>query len=319
MDGATLVRRLTEIDRANPPVDPVAAEAGMTIAMRRSDTLRPWTRSPVMWLDSPGAVAAAIQSAGPRADIEIHRLLEPALEFERPSEPFTGLFRQEDVAWANARSLRLGGEVPNPLAGWRGHRLPIYEENELDAVRDAYAAGAWALILLGGAGWGRRRAWVLRRPGYSLDEGNRFHSATGPALSWPWGPYLWSIHGTNVGEDLILHPERITTDQIRRQRNVEVRRVMTELYGFGRYMTDSGGRLLHEDTDRLGHERKLWDLPQDGDESLRLVQVMNSSLEPDGTRRSYFLRVPPNVATCAQAVAWTVGKTELEYSPAAET
>ena len=32
---------------------------------------------------------------------------------------------------------------------------------------------------------------------------------------------------------------------------------------------------------------------------------MNSTPEPDGTRRTYFLRVPPQMRTAREAVAWT--------------
>src|SRR6266436_180030 len=36
-----------------------------------------------------------------------------------------------------------------------------------------------------------------------------------------------------------------------------------------------------------------------------LVHVTNSTPEPDGSRRRYFLRVPPEVKTARAAVAWT--------------
>jgi hypothetical protein len=47
--------------------------------------------------------------------------------------------------------------------------------------------------------------------------------------------------------------------------------------------------------------------------------VVNSTPEPDGTSRTYFLRVPPNIRTARAGVAWTFGLTEEEYHPLAQT
>jgi hypothetical protein len=47
-----------------------------------------------------------------------------------------------------------------------------------------------------------------------------------------------------------------------------------------------------------------------------MVQVTNVTPEPDGTRRTYWLRVPPDVRTARQAVAWTFDLDEGDYHPA---
>lgn len=39
----------------------------------------------------------------------------------------------------------------------------------------------------------------------------------------------------------------------------------------------------------------------------------NSTPEPDGTFRDYFLRVPPGMVRAKQAVAWTFGVSEEDY------
>jgi hypothetical protein len=52
-------------------------------------------------------------------------------------------------------------------------------------------------------------------------------------------------------------------------------------------------------------------LPQPGD--LRIVEVMNGTPEVDGSRKTYWLRVPPWVRTAGEAVAWTYGMTADEY------
>jgi hypothetical protein len=41
--------------------------------------------------------------------------------------------------------------------------------------------------------------------------------------------------------------------------------------------------------------------------------------EPDGTRATYLLRVPPTMRTAQQAVAWTYGMAAEDYHPAVQT
>ena len=56
-----------------------------------------------------------------------------------------------------------------------------------------------------------------------------------------------------------------------------------------------------------------------GDETLVMVKVVNSTEEPDGTFKDYFLRVPPTMRTSHEAVAWTFNKTVETYAPCLET
>jgi hypothetical protein len=56
-----------------------------------------------------------------------------------------------------------------------------------------------------------------------------------------------------------------------------------------------------------------------GDEDVKVVKVINSTAEPDGTFKDYFLRVPPGTRTARAGVAWTFGLTEDEYEPSEET
>ena len=50
-----------------------------------------------------------------------------------------------------------------------------------------------------------------------------------------------------------------------------------------------------------------------------MVEVVNSTPEPDGSRKTYFLRVPPTITTAREAVAWTFALGAGEYRPAVET
>jgi uncharacterized protein DUF6745 len=50
-----------------------------------------------------------------------------------------------------------------------------------------------------------------------------------------------------------------------------------------------------------------------------MVEVRNSTPEPDGSHKRYWLRVPPEVHTAREAVAWTFGLSADSYQPVIET
>jgi hypothetical protein len=66
---------------------------------------------------------------------------------------------------------------------------------------------------------------------------------------------------------------------------------------------------------RLGHR----EFGLAGDEPITMVEVVNSTAEPDGSSRTYWLRVPPHVNTATAAVAWTFGLSGEEYRPQVQT
>jgi hypothetical protein len=55
------------------------------------------------------------------------------------------------------------------------------------------------------------------------------------------------------------------------------------------------------------------------DEDYRVVEVLNSTPEPDGSFKNYYLRVPPSIQSPREAVAWTFDLPESEYDPFAQT
>jgi hypothetical protein len=58
---------------------------------------------------------------------------------------------------------------------------------------------------------------------------------------------------------------------------------------------------------------------QRNDEAVVVVEVQNSTPESDGSRKTYFLRVPPRTQTAREGVAWTFGLGEEQYAPGVES
>jgi len=153
--------------------------------------------------------------------------------------------------------------------------------------------------------------YVSERP-HTLhrDEDGRLHCENGPALAYRDGFGVWSWHGVRVPRFVIEQPNQITIKTIDTEDNAEVRRVMLLQYGEERYIRDSGLEPIHEDQYGTLYKKTFA-----GDEPLAMVRVINGSTEPDGTRRIYWLRVPPDVRTAHEAVAWTYWEEPDEYQP----
>lgn len=147
-----------------------------------------------------------------------------------------------------------------------------------------------------------------------LDQEDRLHCETGPALSFRSGLELYFWHGIRIPQWVIEDPERLSVQYIENEKNVEVRTALVERYGEAKFLTDSGAKVVHED--EYGTLYQKW---VDDTYTLTMVKVTNSTANPDGTRTAYFLRVPNEVETAKEAVAWTFGLHKDEYNPVAES
>ena len=157
---------------------------------------------------------------------------------------------------------------------------------------------------------------------------NRLHCETGPALLFSDGYSIYAYKGILVSKQVIMAPNSLTVKQIIKEKNQEVRRVMIERFGQVRFLKESGASLIHED-----ETGKLWKKELANDEPVLMVEVINSSPEPTGEYKTYFLRVHPELRllfpngelgdpqpmTAHSAIASTFGKTALEYHPLIQT
>lgn len=146
------------------------------------------------------------------------------------------------------------------------------------------------------------------------DEPGRLHRGDGPALSYPDGFALHAWRGMPIPADFIATLSGLTSQRILNESNAELRRVMLEHFGYDRYLAEINAKPVHRDATGT-----LWRIDLPGDEPLVMVEVLNSTPEPDGTTRTYYLRVPPETATARAGVSWTFGLTEAEYHPETET
>ena len=159
--------------------------------------------------------------------------------------------------------------------------------------------------------WASADAFVWCAPPASIvrDGAGQLHCETGPAVVYDDGAAAWFWHGRTIESELLVRRSQLTTGAIRNEKNAERRRIMMDLYGLERFVRDAGAKKVGKD--RYG---TLWSQPEG-----MLVEVRNATAEPDGSFRSYYLRVPPWVTTPHEAVAWTFDLTPEEYAPMDET
>ncbi|MDT0493212.1 hypothetical protein RM717_22175 [Streptomyces griseus] len=153
------------------------------------------------------------------------------------------------------------------------------------------------------------RPQVLHR-----DEAGRLDHGEGPALAYGDGFALYAWRGMPVPAAFLEELASLTPHRIREEENAELRRVMLEYYGYDRYLTESRAQPVHRDETGI-----LWRIALDGDEDVVMVEVVNSTPEPDGTHRTYWLRVPPATRTAKEGVAWTFGLEGAAYAPVRQT
>jgi hypothetical protein len=146
------------------------------------------------------------------------------------------------------------------------------------------------------------------------DDLGRLHHGGGPALAYGDGFALHSWNGTAITADFSARMAALDPTVIRAEANAELRRMMLEHFGYERFVAESGATPIQKDA-----AGKLWRIELTDDEPIVMVEVVNSTAEPDGTFNTYWLRVPPATVTAKAGVAWTFGLEESEYRPLAQT
>lgn len=212
---------------------------------------------------------------------------------------------------------------PNPVVAWLDDA--VVWDAAPPRVRALPAVAVWrraCAAMVEAYEQGLGYFWVLSdevvavpRPVLRVEAGV-LHAADGPAVGWPGGEGLWFWQGIRVPRRAIEAPETLRARDVHEARNLEVRRVLLERMGYDRYLREQQARLVAED--EFG---RLWRCAAGPGEfePLVVVEVLNSTPERDGSRRRYFLRVPPRTRTPHEAVAWSFGLTAAQYRPQVET
>ncbi|MFF5920526.1 DUF6745 domain-containing protein [Streptomyces flavochromogenes] len=346
--------RWRSVAAATGPADRAAAEAGIRLAYRTAGLAEP---ARVLWADSPLAAVALVrglddQGRSVRDEVRtrpwaeerrrLHDTLGPAgwaAHWQATGAPLWDLTRSlaDRIRAAVTENATAPGPAAQAGAGAGGAAVrPSGPEATavrlvlLDAVLGQHDA-AWLAAFDGHgdrlaglaaaaehAGWWwpyENVAVICERPvELHRDEAGRLDRGDGPALAFADGFAVYAWRGMTVPADFLAGLAGLTPERIGQEENAELRRVMLEYYGYDRYLTASGAR--HEHRDETG---VLWRIELADDEDVVMVEVVNSTPEPDGSHRTYWLRVPPTTRTAREGVAWTFGLRPEVYEPLVQT
>ena len=211
----------------------------------------------------------------------------------------------------------LGG---NTWAGWHGWTEAMRKVGVPDIERvDAINAVAEQIHLW----WPYEQVVIVcdRPSAIRVDERDRLHGEGVPAVEYRdgWGMWIW--HDVDATEAVIKGD--FGKAEFLAERNAEVRRVMAEVKGWEWMLEELGGQ--RGATDEYGTLWTIdlstgleidneWDRPQ----VALVVDVLNSTPEPDGTIKRYLLSVDPEA--CAglsptDCIGWTFSLPPGAYRP----
>ncbi|MGV9268041.1 DUF6745 domain-containing protein [Kitasatospora sp. NPDC003701] len=271
-----------------------------------------------LWALTGGELGPVTNALAGRIRDAVLDRLAPEPDVEQADPPATDAARTRRTAVRLALLDAVRGQHDAPwFAAFEA--AGVLAGTSADRTDRADRAGVEALAEVArGAGWWwpyEGVALVSERPvALHRDEAGRLDRADGPALEYADGFALHAWRGMPVPADFLSGLGAVTVERIRTEENAELRRVLLEHYGYERYLADSGAEPLHRDGTGV-----LWRIQLPEDEPVVMVEVVNSTAEPDGTFRTYWLRVPPSTRTARAGVAWTFGIPEAEYHPQRET
>lgn len=160
---------------------------------------------------------------------------------------------------------------------------------------------AWALATGGYWSWlGYKVAICADGPTEVGLEGVLLHGEDAPALSFKDGFDVYAVEGHVVPDWVITHPKTIKLDLINAERNAEVRRIMIDQYGRGRYLAETGAGVVDMDmVDVVAGDPDYGSMPRalmrDDQNRMWLVGTDGS------TKRVYYMRVPDRTKSCSDA------------------
>jgi hypothetical protein len=156
-----------------------------------------------------------------------------------------------------------------------------------------------------------RNGWVL-------------HSTRGAAVSFAEDPEAaqWWLRGVRVQRFVVEDPQRITRAHIRGATTAAQRRVLIDQYGLLRYSIERGFKPVDHNPNFGATLYVKGGKPISyGGFTQRecIVELVNSTPEPDGSRRHFARRIPGHIQTAHEAVAWTFNLTLEQYNPVVQT
>jgi hypothetical protein len=143
------------------------------------------------------------------------------------------------------------------------------------------------------------------------EAGSRLHCATGPSVEFSDGWKLYHWRGTQVPAEWIEDKASVSPETALTWRNVEQRRCLAEILGWGTILSTLKCKRVDKDEDPEIGELISVDLPDARGAKFLRVKC--------GTGRDFVLPVPAEMQTAREANAWTFSLKPGELEPEVRT
>lgn len=158
-----------------------------------------------------------------------------------------------------------------------------------EPLLNAFYGGCWFLFWTPTCLYWTRKSTVVTE---QFGQGRRLHCESGPACANEIeNLYFW--HGVLVPAYAVVEPLLITLEEIESEKNEEVRRVLTERFGWSRYITETNAQCVESRRNDVDGTTEALVRLKDGTQ--RLLCACRS------TGRVYAIGVPREVLTCEEA------------------
>ena len=246
-------------------------------------------------------------------DGKLHREDGPAVEYADGSKEWyiDGLLHREDgpaIEKANGDKMWYIHGVLHREDGPARERANGYKEwcihgkkHRVDgpAIEGADGSKGW---------WVNGKRHREDGPAYEGADGSKewwvngkLHREDGHAYEEADGSKYWYLNGVEIRKYVVMQPETITLERIKKARNTEVRSIMIERYGWLRYIQDSEAKIIDARDNAIENTK----------EALFFVgELGNRLVVTCPTGRIFTLGVPNDTKTCEAAQQWLGNSTE---------
>src|ERR1041384_5944960 len=233
------VERWTKIGLCTDPADRPKAEAAIIDCYKYAGLAPP---KKIVWCGSP------LSQGLTRAIILDKKLTEGiGTPVQAAVQASVGAYVGASVGasvWASVGDSVYGQHDANWLA-WIAYfreMCALKSQTEKCLGLDALAKSAgWALPHQNIC-WVSERHNILER-----DERGRLHNLVGPAVMYPDGWSIYSVHGVRVPGWILEEKQKLNAQVIDKEQNAEIRRVMIEIFGQEKYLIEGKAEKIHKD------------------------------------------------------------------------
>jgi hypothetical protein len=147
-----------------------------------------------------------------------------------------------------------------------------------------------------------------------FNDSYELHNEKGPAVCFRRsGVEVFSINGVTVPKEVVMEPENITVESIDKEESLEVKRIMMDQMGIGKYLYESGAKLIDGDMTFVSKEEEGKSVPRalmEDKEGRRFLVGTDGSRTATGNGvggRIYHMQVDQSINTCSEAASALAG------------